>query len=174
MGLRPPRKHEKIGGGGLLARHSTGLMVRRTHPTLNFGGTGFQPVLITGKMPVPSRTFVSALKVLLAQAGKPVLPTLLLFWVSQRLMNGWFPSSRLGTPLQAKLLLCERIIYLLHWVAQAGVGGNLRSQAGAWERGKGGMRCAFPPYALIAWRWLTPGIFGIFTQQYQFPAHPRP
>ena len=23
----------------------------------------------------------------------------------------WFPSSRLGTPLQAKLLLCERIIY---------------------------------------------------------------
>jgi len=52
----------------------------------------------------------------------------------------WFPSSRLGTPLQAKLLLCERIIYLLHQVPQAG----------AWERGKGGMRCAFPPYGLTA------------------------
>jgi hypothetical protein len=36
------------------------------------------------------------------------------------------PSSRLGTPLQATLLLCERIIYVLHRVAQSG----------AWERGK--------------------------------------
>jgi hypothetical protein len=36
--------------------------------------------------------------------------------------------------LQAKLLLCERITYVLHYVAPAG----------AWERGKGGMRCAFP------------------------------
>ena len=51
----------------------------------------------------------------------------------------WFPSSRLGTPLQAKLLLCEINIYLLHQVAQAGT----------WERGKGGMRCAFPPYGLL-------------------------
>ena len=32
----------------------------------------------------------------------------------------WFPSSCLGTSLPAKLLLCERIIYLLHQVAQAG------------------------------------------------------
>jgi len=30
------------------------------------------------------------------------------------------------------------------------LGGNLRSQAGAWERGKGGMRGAFPPYGLRA------------------------
>jgi hypothetical protein len=41
--------------------------------------------------------------------------------------------------LQAKLLLCERIIYLLHQVAQAR----------AWERGKGGMRYAFPPYGRL-------------------------
>ena len=38
----------------------------------------------------------------------------------------WFPSSRLGTPLQAKLLLCERSIYVLRHVPQAG----------AWEREK--------------------------------------
>jgi hypothetical protein len=32
-------------------------MVRMTHPILNFGGTGFQPVHRTGKMPVPPKTF---------------------------------------------------------------------------------------------------------------------
>jgi hypothetical protein len=55
-------------------------------------------------------------------------------------MNGWFPSSRLGTPLQAKLLLGERIISLLHQVPQAGV----------WKQWKGGMHYAFPPYGLWA------------------------
>jgi hypothetical protein len=62
----------------------------------------------------------------------------------------WFPSSRLGTPWQAKLLLCEKIIYYCAMRPQQELGGNLRSQAGAWERGKGGMRCAFPPYRLQA------------------------
>ncbi|MBU4231423.1 MAG: hypothetical protein KKF43_02720, partial [Proteobacteria bacterium] len=32
-------------------------MVRGAHPALNFGGTGFQPVHRTGKMPVPPKTF---------------------------------------------------------------------------------------------------------------------
>jgi hypothetical protein len=54
----------------------------------------------------------------------------------------------LETPLQARLLLCERIISLLQQAAQVGVWANLRSQAGAWERGEGGMRFGFPPYAL--------------------------
>ena len=36
----------------------------------------------------------------------------------------WFPSSRLGTPLQAKLLLCERTIYLLRQALQAGAWGK--------------------------------------------------
>ena len=53
----PPINDEKFSGVGVPARHSTGLMVRRTHPTLSFGGTGFQPVRCTGKMPVPQRTF---------------------------------------------------------------------------------------------------------------------
>ena len=54
----------------------------------------------------------------------------------------WFlvPKLPLGNLLQAKLLLGERIIGLLHQVAQAG----------AWERGKGGMRGAFLPYGLRA------------------------
>ena len=65
------------------------------------------------------------------RTGKIPLPPKIFFW---------FPSSRLGTPLQAKLLLCERIISLLRHAPRAG----------AWERGKGGMHCAFPPYGLRA------------------------
>jgi hypothetical protein len=49
----------------------------------------------------------------------------------------WFPSSRLGTQLQAKLLLCERIIYYCAMRPKQELGENLRSQAGAWDRGKG-------------------------------------
>jgi len=95
----PPINDGKFSGVGVPARHSTGLMVRRTHPTLSFGGTGFQPVRCTGKITVPPITFVSGCF--------------------------WFPSSRLGTPLQAKLLLCERIIYLLRHVPQAGAWGKI-------------------------------------------------
>jgi hypothetical protein len=53
----PGVKHEKPFRAGVLARHSTGLMVRRTHPS-NFGGAGFQPVRRTGKMPVPPKSFL--------------------------------------------------------------------------------------------------------------------
>jgi hypothetical protein len=40
-------------------------------------------------------------------------------------MNAWFPSSCLGTPLQAKFLFGERIIYLLSHVPQAGAWGEI-------------------------------------------------
>jgi hypothetical protein len=46
----PPVKQEKVSGAGLPAA---------------FGGTGFQPVRRTGKMPVPPRTFQSNEKVFL-------------------------------------------------------------------------------------------------------------
>ena len=36
----PPVKHEKSGRAGVLARHSTGLMVRKTHPTKGFSEQG--------------------------------------------------------------------------------------------------------------------------------------
>jgi hypothetical protein len=52
-------------------------------------------------------------------------------------MNGWFPSSRLGTSLQAKLLLCESIIYLLRHAPQAGAWGEFtfpNRRLGARER----------------------------------------
>jgi hypothetical protein len=39
----------------------------------------------------------------------------------------WFPSSRLGTPWQAKLLLCERIIYYCAMPPKQELGENLRS-----------------------------------------------
>ena len=41
---------------GVPARRSTGLMVRGA-PYINSGGTGFQPVRRTGKMPVPPKIF---------------------------------------------------------------------------------------------------------------------
>jgi hypothetical protein len=49
-----------------------------------------------GKGPCPT-----ALKVVIAQAGKPVPPSLSWFWVSQGLMNGWFPSSFPGSQAPA-------------------------------------------------------------------------
>ena len=111
MGSWPTRKTWKDGGAGVLVRHSTGLMVRRTHPTLNFSSTGFQPVCRTGKMPVPPKTFVSG-----SQAP------------------AWELHCR-----QSSCFARESSILLRHV-----------PQGGAWERGKGGMRCAFPPYGLRA------------------------
>jgi hypothetical protein len=46
--------------------------------------------------------------------------------------------------LQGKLLLGERIIYFC----------VMRTKREFWEQGKGGMRCAFPPY-----RYFAPPIF---------------
>jgi hypothetical protein len=56
LAIGPPAKHENVGGAGAIAPHSTGLMVRRTHPTLDFGGTGFQPVHRHDKIPAPLTT----------------------------------------------------------------------------------------------------------------------
>ena len=58
----------------------------------------------------------------------------------------WFPSSRLGTLLQAKLLLCERIICLFTKWPKQELGEIYVPKQELGNEGKGGMRCAFPPY----------------------------
>jgi hypothetical protein len=55
----------------------------------------------------------------------------------------------LGNPIAGKALALRVNHLFMHQVAQAGVGGNLPSQAKAWERDNGGMRCAFPPHGLF-------------------------
>ena len=72
-------------------------------------------------MPVPPKTFVPG-----SQAP------------------AWEPHCR-----QSSCFARESSIYCAMRPKQE-LGGNLRSQAGAWERGKGGMHCAFPPYGLQA------------------------
>ena len=90
----PSIHYEKRGRAGVPARHSTGLMVRRTHPTLNFGGTGFQPVHRTGKMPAPPKTFVSGSQ---APAWEPHCRQALALRENHLCIAPGGPSRSLGT-----------------------------------------------------------------------------
>ena len=91
----PGVKHEKVCGAGLRARRGHKLMVRRTHPTLNFSSTGFQPVHRTGKMPVPPKTFLFLVPKL--PLGNPIAGQAPAWRANHLFIAPCAPSRSLGT-----------------------------------------------------------------------------
>jgi hypothetical protein len=97
-----------------------------------------QAVLIPGRVPIGTKNAGAHLCGRPLRGGHAGPP------VSGSQAPAWEPHCR-----QSSCFVSESSIYGAMRPKQE-LGGNLRSQAGAWERGKGGMRGAFPPYGLRA------------------------